>query len=110
MKLIKAYIRTYMANKVIHALEEIDAPRLTAIDIRALGDEINPEHLEISSEHAGTYTTMVKLEIVCTKEDVKKTIDTILKNARTGYKGDGIVIISPVEKVVNIRTGKMEDF
>ena len=52
---------------------------------------------------------MVKLEIVCTKEDVKKTIDTILKNARTGYKGDGIVIISPVEKVVNIRTGKMED-
>ena len=39
-----------MANKVIHALEEIDAPRLTAIDIRALGDEINPEHLEISSE------------------------------------------------------------
>ncbi len=108
MKLIKAYIRTYMASKVIHALEEIGAPRLTAIDIRALGDEINPKNLEVSSEHAGTYTTMVKLEIVCNARDVKKTVDTIVKNARTGYKGDGIIIISPVEQVIKIRTGEKE--
>ena len=108
MKLIKAYIRTYMADKVIHALEEIGAPRLTAIDIRALGDEINPKHLEISSEHVGTYTTMVKLEIVCAANKVEKTVNTILKNARTNYKGDGIIIISPVEEVIKIRTGKAE--
>ncbi len=108
MKLVKAYIRTYMSDKVIHALEEIGSPRLTAIDIRALGDEINPKHLEISSKHAGTYTTMVKLEIVCGEGDVEKTVETILGNARTGYKGDGIVIISPVEKVIKIRTGEVE--
>lgn len=108
MKLVKAYIRTYMSDKVIHALEEIGSPRLTAIDIRALGDEINPKHLEISSKHAGTYTTMVKLEIVCDEGDVEKTVETILGNARTGYKGDGIVIISPVEKVIKIRTGEVE--
>jgi len=109
MKLIKAYIRTYMADKVIHALEDIGSPRLTAIDIRALGDEINPKHLEISSKHAGTYTTMVKLEIICAAKEIEKTVNTILKNARTGYKGDGIIIISPVEEVIKIRTGKAED-
>lgn len=109
MKLIKAYIRTYMADKVIHALEDIGSPRLTAIDIRALGDEINPKHLEISSKHAGTYTTMVKLEIICAAKEIEKTVNTILKNARTGYKGDGIIIISPIEKVLNIKTGKAED-
>ncbi len=108
MKLIKAYIRTYMSDKVIHALEEIGAPRLTAIDIRALGDEINPEHLEISSEHAGTYTTMVKLEIVCGEKDVNRITRTILEEARTGYRGDGIIIVSPVQKLTNIRTGKTE--
>ncbi|UCG91272.1 MAG: P-II family nitrogen regulator [candidate division WOR-3 bacterium] len=108
MKLIKAYIRTYMTEKVIHALEEIGAPRLTAIDIRALGDEINPKHLEISSKHVGTYTTMVKLEIICTDAEISKFIDTIAKNARTGYKGDGIIIVSPVEEVINIRTGTTE--
>lgn len=108
MKLIKAYIRTYMSEKVIHALKDIGAPRLTAIDIRALGDEINPKHLEISAEHVGTYTTMVKLEIVCNEKDVKKTVETILSNARTGYKGDGIIVISPVENLTSIRTGKTE--
>lgn len=108
MKLIKAYIRTYMSDKVIHALEDIGAPRLTAIDIRALGDEINPEHIEISAEHAGTYTTMVKLEIVCSEKDVNKIARTILDNARTGYKGDGIIIVSPVENLTSIRTGKIE--
>lgn len=109
MKLIKAYIRTYMADKVIHALEKIGAPRLTAIDIRALGDEIDPQHPEISSEHAGTYTTMVKLEIVCRKNEVGRITEIINENARTGYKGDGIIVVSPVERVTKIRTGQIEE-
>ncbi|MGB7055242.1 MAG: P-II family nitrogen regulator [bacterium] len=108
MKLIKAYIRTYMADKVIHVLGEIRAPRLTAIDIRAMGDEIDPQHLEVSSQHAGTYTTMVKLEIVCANEEVQRIKDIIVENARTGYKGDGIIVVSPVDEAMKIRTGALE--
>jgi nitrogen regulatory protein P-II 1 len=107
VKLIKAYVRTYMSDKVIHALREIGAPRLTAIDIRVMGDEIDPHHLEISSAHAGTYTTMVKLEIVCSDDQVDRIRDIIIKNARTGYKGDGIVVISPVDEAVGIRDGRL---
>lgn len=104
--MIKAYVRTYMSDKVVHALKKIDAPRLTAIDIRAMGDEIAPQHLEISSAHAGTYTTMVKLEIVCDDDEVDRIRGAIIENARTGYKGDGIVVISPVEDLVSIRRGR----
>jgi nitrogen regulatory protein PII len=43
MKLIKAYIRTFMVDDVICALKQIGAPRLTAIDVRALGDEVASE-------------------------------------------------------------------
>ncbi|MEJ2354495.1 MAG: P-II family nitrogen regulator [candidate division WOR-3 bacterium] len=108
MKLIKAYIRTYMSDKTIRALEEIGAPRLTAIDIRALGDEVNPERIEISAEHTGTYTEMVKLEIVAENKNTRKIIDTILKDAQTGYPGDGMIIISKVDEVIKIRTGESE--
>lgn len=108
MKLIKAYIRTYMADKVIHALRDIGAPRLTAIDIRAMGDEIDPQHLEVSSQHAGTYTTMVKLEIVCTNREVQRIKNIVVENARTGYKGDGIIVVSPVDDAMKIRTGELE--
>jgi nitrogen regulatory protein P-II 1 len=106
MKLMKAYIRTHMADKVIHALKEVKAPRLTAIDIRALGDEVDPQHLEISAQHAGTYTTMVKLEIVCKNVEVQGIKDLIRENATTGYRGDGIIVVSPVDEVISIRTGE----
>lgn len=108
MKLIKAYIRRYVADKVIHALEKIGTPRFTGIDIRALGDEVDPEQLQVSSQHAGTYTTMVKLEIVCAENKVERIINDIIDKARTGYKGDGIIVVSPVEQVIKIRNGSKQ--
>jgi len=110
MKLIKAYVRTFMADKVINALKELKAPRFSAIDVKALGDEIQPDQLEISAELGSTYTTMVKIEIICPNEYVKRIKETILKQARTGHKGDGLIAISPVDEAVSIRTGKNEIF
>lgn len=106
MKLIKAYVRTFIADEVIHALKEIGAPRLTAINVRALGDEIAPEQLNLSAQLGSTYTTMVKLELVCNDKCVGKAIKVIQKKARTGRKGDGIIVVSPIEDVIKIRTGE----
>lgn len=106
MKLIKAYVRTFMVDDVIHALKKMGAPRLTATDVRAVGDEIAPEQLDISTELSSTYTTMVKLELVCTEECVYKASEIIQKKARTGRKGDGVIVISPIEEVIRIRTGE----
>ncbi len=106
MKLVKAYIRTFMADDVINALKGLKAPRITAIDVKALGDEIDPNYLKISAELSSTYTTMVKIEIICTDDCVERVKETILKCARTGYKGDGLIAISPVDEAISIRTGK----
>jgi len=106
MKLVKAYVRTFMADEVINALKELRAPRISAIDVKALGDEVRPEQLEISTELGSTYTTMIKIELICTDECVEIVKKTILKYARTGYKGDGLIAISPVEEAISIRTGK----
>ena len=106
MKLIKAYVRTFMVDRVISDLKKIGAPRLTAIDVRALGDEIAPEKLNISAELGSAYTTMVKLELVCNDECTDKAIKVILERTRTGRKGDGIIIVSPIEEMIRIRTGE----
>jgi len=106
MKLVKAYIRTFMADRVVNALKELKAPRISAIDVKAMGDEIHADQLEISAELGSTYTTMVKIELICTDECVERVKETILKHARTGYKGDGLIAISPVEEAISIRTGK----
>ena len=106
MKLVKAYIRIFMADAVINALKELKAPRLTVLDVKALGDEVEPGQLEISIELGSTYTRMVKLELICTDECVERVKETIIKHARTGYKGDGLIAVSPVDEAISIRTGK----
>jgi nitrogen regulatory protein PII len=106
MKLVKAYIRTFMADNVIDGLKKLKAPRLTAIDVKALGDEIDPEDLKISTELSSTYTQMVKIELICTDPCVERVKETILRLARTGHKGDGLIAVSPVEEAISIRTGK----
>jgi len=108
MKLLKAYIRTFLADSVIDALKKLNAPRLTAIDVKALGDEVDPDDLRISSELGSSYTTMVKIELICTDDCVERVKETLLKHAKTGHKGDGLIAISPVEEAISIRTGKNE--
>jgi nitrogen regulatory protein PII len=106
MRLIKAYIRTFLAEEVIAALKDLKAPRLTVLDVKALGDEIDPTQLQVSTELASTYTRMVKLELFCTEGCVERIKDTIIQHARTGHKGDGLIVVSPVDEAISIRTGQ----
>ncbi len=48
----------------------------------------------------------VQVNIVLSEHNVEKTIEAIVKAARTGKKGDRIIFIYPVEDVVRIRTGE----
>ena len=49
---------------------------------------------------------VAKLEIVLEDEHAELAKDTILKTARTGRKGDGLVYVSPIDEAFHIRTGK----
>lgn len=106
MKLIKAYVRTFMVQKVIESLVEIGVHRLTVIDVRELGDEVDPEDLHISMEYGTKYTKMVKLELICEEKCVDRILELIVRHARTGHKGDGVVAVSPIERLIKVRTGE----
>ena len=106
MKLIKAYIRTNMIDKVISALEAGGFTDMTVIDVKAIRRGIDPKALEYSVELAERYMNVAKLEIVLKDECVELARETILKTAKTGRKGDGFVYVSPVDEAVHIRTGK----
>ena len=75
-----------LSGAVIRVIEKINGPRMTAIDVKALGDEVEDDQLEISVELESTYTTIVKLEIICVDECIERVKETIPKHARTGYK------------------------
>ena len=51
----------------------------------------------------------VKLEIVVTKDNVERCVNTILETAQTGKIGDGKIFITDVERVIRIRTGEEDE-
>ena len=106
MKLIKAYIRTNMIDKVIHALEAGGFTDMTLIDVKAIRTGIDPKDLEFSVEIAERYMNVAKLEIVLEDEHVELAKETILKTARTGRKGDGLVYVSPIDEAIHIPSGR----
>jgi nitrogen regulatory protein P-II 1 len=106
MKLIKAYIRTNMIDKVVDALEAGGFTDLTVIDVKAIRAGIDPKDLDYSVELAERYMNVAKLEIVLQDDQVESAKEMILKTARTGRKGDGLVYVSSVDEAIHIRTGK----
>jgi nitrogen regulatory protein P-II 1 len=106
MKLIKAYIRTNMIDKVIKALEDGGFTDMTVIDVKSIRSGINVKDLEYSLELAERYMNVAKLDMVLQDKDVERAKEIILKTARTGKKGDGFIYTSPLDDAIHIRTGK----
>ena len=45
----------------------------------------------------------VRIEIFTTKDKIEAITGTIMKRAHTGARGDGIVVVYPVERFFNVR-------
>lgn len=51
----------------------------------------------------------IKLEIVVTDEQENAAVDAILQAAHTGEVGDGKIWVTPVERVIRVRTGETDE-
>jgi nitrogen regulatory protein P-II 1 len=51
----------------------------------------------------------VKIEMAVSEPFVEPTIKAILSSARTGAVGDGKIFVQPVDRVIRIRTGEIDN-
>lgn len=105
MREIKAYIRPERLSRLLDALRCTGACRFYVSHVHALGAGVDPDRLRPSFEEEGTYMEKVKLELLCEAERVHEVVETIREHAATGHRGDGVVVVTPVETVVSLRTG-----
>lgn len=104
MKLIKAYIRYRKTEEVYHALKQAGYCCMTFVECEGTGrysDQEN-EHISEKYPYADAYR-VIKLEILVSGEHVNSVVDIIRESGRTGYRGDGMIVISPVEEVYKVR-------
>lgn len=104
MKLIIAIIKPFKLDEVKTALSEIGIEGMTVTEVKGFGRQKGHTEIYRGSEYTVDFLPKVKLEIAVTDELVGKTIDTIVKAARTEKIGDGKVFVLPIDEAVRIRT------
>jgi nitrogen regulatory protein PII len=109
MKLIIAIIKPFKLEEVKEALSEIGIEGMTVTEVKGFGRQKGHTEIYRGSEYTVDFLPKVKVEIVVTDEIVGKTVDTIVKAAKTGKIGDGKVFVVNLEEAVRIRTDERGD-
>ncbi len=104
MKLIKAIIKPFKLEEVKEALAEIGIEGMTVTEVKGFGRQKGHTEIYRGSEYTVDFLPKVELEVAVSEELAQKTVETIVKAAKTGKIGDGKVFVIPVEECVRIRT------
>lgn len=105
MKKIEAIIRKSKFEDVKKALYEADIDWFSYWDITGLGKSTE-EQVVRGQVFQSSYIQRRMLSIVVRDINVEKTVNAILKAARTGETGDGKIFVCDVEQTYRIRTGE----
>jgi nitrogen regulatory protein P-II 1 len=109
MKLIIAIIKPFKLEEVKEALSEIGIEGMTVTEVKGFGRQKGHTEIYRGSEYTVDFLPKVKIELVVVDELVAKTVETIVKGAKTGKIGDGKVFVVPIEEAVRIRTDERGD-
>jgi nitrogen regulatory protein PII len=104
MRLIIAIIKPFKLEEVKEALAEIGIEGMTVTEVKGFGRQKGHTEIYRGSEYTVDFLPKVKLEIAVADDIASKTVETIVKAAKTGKIGDGKVFVIPLEEVVRIRT------
>jgi len=105
MKKIEAIIRPEKLELVRTALAEIGVFGMTVSEVSGRGRQMGITLQWRVGEYRVEFLPKVKIEAVVLDEDVGKTLNAIVRKARTGDRGDGKIFVLPVDNAIRIRTG-----
>ena len=106
MKLVTAIIKPFKLDDVRESLSEIGVQGITVTEVKGFGRQKGHTELYRGAEYQVDFLPKVKLELVVQDDDVERCIEAITKSAHTGKIGDGKIFVTPVERVIRIRTGE----
>ena len=109
MKLIVTVVRPERLHVVKEALFRVGVTGMTLSRVSGHGGE----H-EVIEQYRGSavlfeFRDKVRIEMAVSEPFVEATVNAILYSARTGEVGDGKIFIQPLEQVIRIRTGELDN-
>jgi nitrogen regulatory protein P-II 1 len=109
LKKVEAIIRPFKLDEVKIALVNAGIVGMTVSEVRGFGRQKGQTERYRGSEYTVEFLQKLKVEIVVDDDQVDMVIDKIVSASRTGEIGDGKIFVSPVEKIIRIRTGERNE-
>ena len=109
MKLVTAIIKPFKLDEVREALSGIGVQGITVTEVKGFGRQKGHTELYRGAEYVVDFLPKVKVEVVVKEADLERSIEAIVKAAKTGKIGDGKIFVTAVEQVVRIRTGETDE-
>jgi nitrogen regulatory protein P-II 1 len=108
LKKVEAIIRPFKLDEVKIALVNAGVVGMTVSEVRGFGRQKGQTERYRGSEYTVEFLQKLKIEIVVEDDQVEMVVDKVITAARTGEIGDGKIFVSPVERIIRIRTGEKD--
>ncbi len=108
MKLVTAIIKPFRLEEVKEALKAAGVAGVTVTEIRGFGRQGGHTESYRGSEYQVDFVPKVRIEVVTDDASADQLAEVIADAARTGQIGDGKIWITPVDRLVRIRTGELD--
>jgi nitrogen regulatory protein P-II 1 len=109
MKKVDAIIKPFKLDDVREALSAAGITGMTATEVKGFGRQKGHTELYRGAEYVVDFLPKVKIEVVIKDDQLDACIEAVTNAARTGKIGDGKIFVTPVERVVRIRTGEEDE-
>jgi nitrogen regulatory protein P-II 1 len=109
MELVRVAVKPFRLADVVAAARAAGATGVTVCESKGLGRQGGHVDLYRGREYLIELVPKSRLEIVVRDDDVDAVVEAVVQAARTGRIGDGKLWVEPVERVVRIRTGEVDD-
>jgi nitrogen regulatory protein P-II 1 len=106
MQLVTAIVKPHMLDAVKDALKAIGVQGITVSEVKGFGRQGGHTETYRGTEYTIDFVPKVKLELVVDDDHADDVVDVIAKAAQTGKIGDGKIWLTPVGRIVRIRTGE----
>jgi len=109
MKKIEAVIKPFKLEDVKDALTDAGITGMTVSDVKGYGRQQGHSELYRGAEYVVDFLPKIKIDLIVAEAQVDEIVTLISEAARTGKIGDGKIFVSPIEKIVRIRTGEEDE-
>jgi nitrogen regulatory protein P-II 1 len=108
MKKISAYVRPETLSHLSEIVYE-EGFGMTVTEIKGCGRQKGHTETFQGREYTVNILPKILVETVVPDGDVEKVVSIITENCKTGYIGDGLITVEPVERAVRIFNGDSDD-